>query len=165
MIHKIYHQNPGSSSDTPEGHVDQPIRLTRYDPDDLPALPVNRLVRYDVETMETIRLMDPLMIYGTRKQNGQRYIPRCDGDDLFPNDLDNFLNEAAGNGRKKRLPRSADPFPFPPPHPPPVPPPGQTSGGFPTFRGVRRMSSHPDPLTTEQPIYMAVGDNDIGSLA
>ena len=103
------------------------------------------------------------MIYGT--QNGQRCIPKYDY--LFHNDLDDFLNEAAGNGGKKRLPRSADPFPFPPPPPPPVPPPGQAPGGFPTFRGVRRMSSHPDPLTTEQPIYMAVGDNDndIGSLA
>ena len=153
---------PGSSTDTPEG---QPPRLTRYDPDELPTLLVTRLVRHDVETMETVRLMDPLMIYGTQKQNGQRYIPRYD--DLFPNDLDNFLNEAAGNGRKKLLPRSADPFPFPAPPPPPVPPPGQASGGFPTFRGVKRMSRHPDPLTTEQPIYMAVRDNnnDMGSIA
>ena len=153
-----------SSSDTPEGHVDQPPRLTRYDPDDLPALPVNRLVRHNVETMETIRLMDPMMIYGTYKQNGQRYIPRYD--DLFPNDLDTFLTEATGNRGKKRLSRTADPFPFPPPPPPPPPPlPGQAPNGFPTFRGVRRMSSHVDPLTTEQPIYMAVGDNDMGSLA
>ena len=120
-----------------------------YDPDADPPLPVNRLVRHDGETMATVRLMDPLTLYTEGgRQNGRR-LPRHG--ELLPNYLDIF------NGEGNPLPGDESAFISPPP-----PPPG---AHVPIFRGATRMSRHVDPLHREQPMYMALDDDNRSSAA